>query len=188
MIWAKTVIQPVWNSVSLLEMWRPLLSLWARTFCDSMAFKARKTSKCMWKSKKLENWRVNFFLLSFAFSFNTVFIRHLVCAQGCKDNNLKNADQNFLPYGVFHLMGDRWIDTVVPIEKKQRRRVGHVKTRVRGDGDQWYYFRKKLGKVFRQRKQQGQKSWGEVTISVPGRTGKAAVWLEMNVRNGKKRR
>ena len=106
-IWAKTVIQPVWNSVSLLEMWRPLLSPWAWTFCDSMAFKARKASKCMWKSKKLENWRVSFFLLSFAFSFNTVFIRHLLCAQGCKDNNLKNADQNFLPYGVFNLVGDR---------------------------------------------------------------------------------
>ena len=48
---------------------------------------------------------------------------------------------------------------VVPIEIKQRRRVEHVKTGVKR---RWrpvkLFYVKKLGKVFRQRKQQGQKS------------------------------
>ena len=56
---------------------------------------------------------------------------------------------------------------VVPIEIKQRRRLEYVKTGVK---KRWrpliLFYVKKLGKVFRQRKQQGQKSWGEVTIRI----------------------
>ena len=57
------------------------------------------------KVQETTEWLI--FFLSFAFSFNTVFIGHLLCAQGCKDNNLKNADQKFLPYGAFNLVEDR---------------------------------------------------------------------------------